>query len=338
MVGNTQRLRKIHTDLIRDIMRQQGSVTHNVLAEQSGLSVATCKNIITDLLQSGEVFEVEPADSTGGRPSKQFSYNPDHFHALLIYLRKEGERQILFSQVVDALGRTAATEIVHGTALGLEELDKVIGQALVAYPSIRVLALGIPGIVHDGRIMTCDIASFPTIGIVDYLSDRYGIPAIAENDVNATALGQYVSLGEDPSESFAYIYYPEAGGAGSGIIINGQLIRGYADFAGELSYLPGLEGLNQAQVQEDMDAFAALASHMVLALNCVVNPARVMLTGIFFNPALKQRIVALTAASRQGSQVPEILFEEDIHDSFVAGLTYLAMQELSCKYRLIERT
>ena len=338
MVGNTQRLRKIHTDLIREILRNQERVTHSMLAAESDLSVATCKNIIADLLQSGEVSEVEQAGSTGGRPSKQFAYNPEYFHALLIYLRKEGVKHILFYQVVDAIGRPAAGETRYYDSLGLADLEHVIESAIASYPSIRVLALGIPGIVHDGRIMTCDIASFTSIEIVDYLNDRYGIPVIAENDVNATALGRYVSLGEDPAESFAYIYYPEAGGAGAGVIINGQLVRGYADFAGELSYLPGLEGVNQAQVQEDMDSFAALASHMVLALNCVVNPTRVVLSGIFFSPGLKQRIISLTAASRQGSQVPEILFEEDIHDSFVAGLTYLAMQELSCKYRLIART
>ncbi len=327
----------MHSELLRGIMKQHERVTHNLLAEESGLSVATCKNIMSGFLASGEVSEVGQAGSTGGRPSRQFSYNRNFAHSLLIYLRKEGPREILFFQIMDALATVISHETREFQNLALSDLEQVITESIALYPPIRVISLGIPGIVHNGVIRTCDIPSFPAMGIVEYLAKRYEVAVTAENDVNTTALGRYVTLSPDEDESFVYLYFPEAGGAGGGIVINGELIRGHADFAGEVSFLPGLAGIDQISAQNDGDEFSSLVVHMVQSVNCVINPARVVLSGSCFTPSVRQLIMARLDSSPQVALPPLLQFEEDIHESFLSGLQHLAMQELSCKFQIIKR-
>ncbi len=319
----------MHTGLIRSIMKEHRTVTHNFLAGESGLSPATCKNIMNALLSTGEVYETVPAPSTGGRPSKQFSYNPNFAHAMLIYLRKEGDRQILFFRIVNALGARLSDETREFESLGLEEFTQAIDSVLISHPHIRIIALGVPGIIHKGVIKTCDIPSFPAIDIVEYLSSRYSLPVTAENDVNITALGHHLDGQKESDESFAYLYYPEAGGMGAGIVIHGQLITGSSDFAGELSYLPELGGVDQSEVQKDENAFASLVSHMILSLNCVINPQRIVIAGTFFTASLTQKILSLLQISNQREQLPDIEFVEDIHESFISGLNHMAMQTLT---------
>lgn len=328
----------MNTELLRTTLKKVDSGTKNSLARLTGLSVATCRNILGELLESGEVKEIELADSTGGRPSKQFVYNKDHAHALLLFLRKEGGVSSIFFRVIDALGNGLMCDSLEVEDLSLQHIDQQITALRKKFPAIRVLSIGIPGVVHDGVIKTCDIPALENLPIVEHLSNTYGIPVIAENDVNATALGSYFSRNRSDRESLVYIYYPEQGCVGAGIIINGTVIPGRRDFAGELSYLPCIEepGI-QARMQEDEDAFAKLAVDMILSVNCVINPAKVVIAGMFITPSLKAKINHELSGRGQQFSIPEIEFDHDIHDSFIYGLQYLALKELSYKYTITKR-
>lgn len=64
-------------------------------------------------------------------------------------------------------------------------------------------------------------------------SEVLGLPAIADNDANVGALGEFVSRGSKYS-NLAYVTVST--GIGAGLIINGNIYRGHGELAGELGH------------------------------------------------------------------------------------------------------
>jgi glucokinase len=62
----------------------------------------------------------------------------------------------------------------------------------------------------------------------------FGLPAVADNDANVGALGEFVSRGTKPV-NLAYVTVST--GIGSGLIINGEIYRGHGELAGELGHV-----------------------------------------------------------------------------------------------------
>ena len=61
-----------------------------------------------------------------------------------------------------------------------------------------------------------------------------GLPAVADNDANVGALGEFVSRGST-HKNLAYVTVST--GIGAGLIINGEIYRGHGELAGELGHI-----------------------------------------------------------------------------------------------------
>ena len=71
------------------------------------------------------------------------------------------------------------------------------------------------------------------------LRSALGIPVVVENDVNALALHeQYFGAGQGLRHFAVVLVTPDGQGVGSGLVINGELLRGARGSAGELGHTP----------------------------------------------------------------------------------------------------
>jgi glucokinase len=68
----------------------------------------------------------------------------------------------------------------------------------------------------------------------DWSKRTLGLPAVADNDANVGALGEFVSRG---SKNTNLAYVTVSTGIGSGLIINGEIYRGHGELAGELGHI-----------------------------------------------------------------------------------------------------
>ena len=68
----------------------------------------------------------------------------------------------------------------------------------------------------------------------DWSKRTLGLPAVADNDANVGALGEFVSRG---SKNANLAYVTVSTGIGSGLIINGEIYRGHGELAGELGHI-----------------------------------------------------------------------------------------------------
>lgn len=337
VIYNTSRLKQINLDLLRSAVKSEEFSTKNSLAGKTGLSVASCGNLLEELLERGEVREIELASSTGGRPSRRFVYNANHAFALLMYPRKEGTQQTLYSSLVNMLGEQVYESFEDLEQITLKEIDRSITALIEKYPRIKVISMGIPGIIKLGIIDSCDFEALAQIPIAEYLKDRYDREVTVENDVNCTALGYYQRLKEGHSESLVYVYYPQDGLAGAGLIVNGRVLKGRSNFAGEVSYIPAwIKREEQGKIQTNAGIFSELVSDLILSINCLLNPDCIVLAGQRFTPELIESVMGLVSRGSQQGHAPVVKFETDYHFSYIDGLNYAAQRKLSCGIEIIE--
>jgi hypothetical protein len=336
VVLDSRRLKQINTDLVRNALKVKEFGTKNSVARDTGLSIATCGNILQEMLLEGEAMEIDFSPSTGGRPSRRFVYNEDHAFAALVYPRKESSSKSIYASVVNLRGKTRYEQFEEFEDVSLEEMEHVINGLVDKFPRIQVISLGIPAVIRNGVIGACDLEKLSHIPIKDYFREQSGRIVIVENDVNSMALGYYQRIESQRPESLVYIYYPEGGIAGAGIIVNGKILRGRTDFAGEISYMPFWISREQQGTAQKERVFAEFISDTILSINCIINPHRIVVSGQWFTDSLKSTIESHIAQASPQDHLPRIDFETDIHDSYIDGLTFSGLRKMSCGFQVIE--
>ncbi len=111
------------------------------------------------------------------------------------------------------------------------------------FPEARAVGVGVPGpLNHDYSEVKFapNIYGFRDVPILAYLRDRLGEQLFIENDAKAAALAEdRVGAARAASSS---VYVTISTGIGSGIVLGGQLWRGFNKIAGELGHVVALPG------------------------------------------------------------------------------------------------
>ena len=105
---------------------------------------------------------------------------------------------------------------------------------------MRAIGVGTPGTVdsasgHVGNIVNLDVVSLDMGPLV---SQRSGVPAHVENDVNAAAVGAATVLGGADGMAGTIAFLNFGTGLAAGIVENGVLMHGYSGAAGEIGHIP----------------------------------------------------------------------------------------------------
>lgn len=121
-----------------------------------------------------------------------------------------------------------------------ELIERLLARAGREGWRVSGIGVGVPGVVDAvaGRVGTeaphvPDLADQPLAAV---LRERYGLPAFVDNDVNALALGEWM-FGAGRGARSLVVLAPGTG-FGSGIVLDGRLVRGAGGFAGELGHVP----------------------------------------------------------------------------------------------------
>ena len=95
MKNNTKMVRKINSDVIRKVLRKNEELTKAEISSLTGLSIATCGNLLKLMVESGEVIEGELEQSTGGRPARRYRYNVEKNLLLCLYVIVDEKERLL---------------------------------------------------------------------------------------------------------------------------------------------------------------------------------------------------------------------------------------------------
>lgn len=149
--------------------------------------------------------------------------------------------------VLDAAGvlrarRSIETVAGHGpdhvVARMAQSTNELIAEAGIHKSDLRAIGVGAPGPMSHARGLILHAPNLP--GFVNFplrnrLAEQLGLPVVLENDANAAAFGEF-AMGA--GQGIRHMVMLTLGtGVGGGVIVDGRLVRGAFDNAGEIGHM-----------------------------------------------------------------------------------------------------
>jgi predicted NBD/HSP70 family sugar kinase len=226
-----------------ELIRRQGPLTRAQVARDSGLSKPTVSLALASLLRSGLVREVGRSRGRKGPSAALYELDPTAGWVAGI----DVGRRWLRAAIADISGAIVARRDERAMVRSAQTLIGQIGRiahdlaakAGVQWSQVAHATIGSPGVFDPGRglvEMAPNLPGWGRHGIVEAVRDQLGTNVTFENDVNLAALGERAQGHGRGVANFVYLWIGT--GIGIGIVLRGELYRGWRGAAGEIGYMP----------------------------------------------------------------------------------------------------
>lgn len=318
--ANALVMKEINVNLVRRTLRAQREATKQQIAEATGLSTVTVATILQKLIEDNIAFDVGFAASMGGRPAQLFQFNEDHSHVLVLFTHEQQGKDMLYVRVANLNG-VCIYEVEAALAeINLHTFEPYIDAVLQEYASIRAIVFGLPGVEFGGKILGADYPALLGTDFLAHYQDRYPLPVIVENDVNAACIG-YCRRNQIESEAAAlYLYFPQKYPPGGGIYINGRLYKGYSHYAGEVASMPLGIDWNDPTLYESSERICEAIAALIQAVSLLLNPRSVILYGTFLTDLHLRDIERRCAARQPVRSIPHLSLAADFTLDYQQGI------------------
>ncbi|MEK3759454.1 ROK family protein [Paenibacillus sp. FSL P4-0338] len=336
---NTQLVKKINVELVKNALRTSGTGTKASVAGQTRLSVATCGTILNELVQTGEILELGWEESSGGRPARKYQYNADYSSIICMIVRSEGGRQSITCALANLNGEIKEEAVKECEEITPDTLRDWLDEMIADHPNVQAIGIGIPGVVQHDRIGICDVPALAEQPLGLFLKERYEeVEIIIENDMNLTVYGLYQKLLLDEESHFAVLTFPKNHYPGAGFMVNGRLLNGNSFFSGEVSYLPyGIPREEQLRLLQGMGDPRKLAVHALVSIISIINPATIVITGDNISPEMLEDLRSGCLDIIPPEHMPELMIQRDTRQEYMSGLITTTTESLNYRFRLVER-
>jgi glucokinase len=236
-VGN---IAELNTFLVLDAVRSRGRITRSQLARELRLSDASVSRIVKRLIVSGSIEELPGEPTARGRtPSILRFVGPI---GAVIAVDLGGTR--CHGALADLAGGTVAEDFRSAGAGG--DAAGALFACIAALRSradalewpVRATVVGIPALIDpaSGLATAGPNVRWQGYDLLGALRESLSEPFEVDNDVNLGALGQAWRGAGRGVDSFVVISIGT--GVGGAVVIDGHLIRGRHNAAGEMANFP----------------------------------------------------------------------------------------------------
>jgi predicted NBD/HSP70 family sugar kinase len=224
---------------IIDALAEGGAATRMHLVDRTALSRATIAAAVNELLADGTLTQMRGGGAAArGRQPARLDLSPlrgmlcaidlGHHHVAVAvgpHVREIAAQEWMFAEV----DRDPAEALSAATAVASRLLSRVgEGRPLAA------IAVVVPQPVTDAGgslVATPFLPNWHGLDVPGRIRAEFGVPTVIENDANAAAIAE---AGAD-AKTTAFVKVST--GLGAGIVLNGELVRGYGGQAGEIGHL-----------------------------------------------------------------------------------------------------
>ncbi|MFK9090964.1 ROK family protein [Bacillus salipaludis] len=338
MINNSQIVKKTNEELIRKILMQRETVTISYLSKKTGLSIATCNNILNEFLQRKEILEFSLSNSTGGRKARQFKLNVNYKLVAGIAVKIEGGARSINLVVADWKGQHIYTDNYEFNRIDYKTIEDVIRKLLSRFQGIKALGIGIPGVANNGVIVISDVEELINEPIKEKLESSFPLKVNVENEMHYTLYGLYQSKNYVVPKTEAMVIFGKDNPPGARFIVNGNILTGSTNFAGELSYIPFYNNRNeQLQRLFNPGTVNEVVSKMIISIISMINPTTVSLTGGLIENVDVKEMYQKCAEVIPEVHMPEIYIIKDPQKYYNAGLITITLDTLKYGIQLVER-
>lgn len=216
-----------------------GTVTRAQISAETGLSPATVTTLVGELVDEGVLREAGQISSQGGRPTATFQANPRRGTLLAVDVAETYVRVDLFDTSLDRLDqeRVEIPQVAHSIESVAAHIGDCLGRLRGRHPELEDSLLGagisLPGQVDPVRGVDVFAPNWGwhEVPLMEALEAVVPVPVRIDNPLMALATGE---LWFGAGRRFRQFVAVNLGtGVGAGIIVDGQLLRGRGNSAGE---------------------------------------------------------------------------------------------------------
>jgi predicted NBD/HSP70 family sugar kinase len=246
-LSSQRAVRRHNLGLVLRQVVERGPRSRATIALDTGLNKTTVSSLVSELMDLGLLVERgAEARSSAGRPG------------LVVDVAREGAVALGLEINVDYLGvqatdlgggsRYKAMEAVDNRRRGVDDvLDRLAALANDALTEVRAQGLrpigatvALPGLVDvtRGELLAAPNLHWNDVAVIDQLRERMdagSLPLDADNEANLAALAElWEGVGVGLSD---FMYASGQVGVGGGIVLGGELFRGFRGFGGEFGHM-----------------------------------------------------------------------------------------------------
>ena len=321
-ISDITQVKAHNRSLIVNAIKSIPNGTKHTVSRMTGLSIATCNTILNELSERNIIHQVITQAPSIGRPATTFAFNSDYYHIIILYATFEKEMNYLHYAVVNLLGEPLEEETLPFKDLKPQEIIAILDNLTFRFTNVKTISLGIPGYYIDNVITSSTIKILNGFDLVSEIEARYSKFVVIENNLNAIALGMYNEAVNtiDSLDTLVAISFFHNGGLGSGIIIDGKILKGNTNFAGEILHLPYGSGTLCNLVNGSEEDFLNIAVTAVQSFISIINPKAVVFIGELMSDSPIPTIIERVKEHIPEKHMPRIYHRKDYHENFIDGL------------------
>lgn len=292
--------RETNLRLTLQLLLRSDGISRADLVRATGLTPATISDLVAELASVGLVEELGRGPAKVGKPAVMLGVPADARSVIAVDLSGE-------SAMVGAVYNLSGSIVERVTApLKRQPLKELVGlvselEELAPAPLLGI-GVGTPGVVdRSGVVIEADNVGWFNFDLARELTDRFQLPAVISNDMDAAVLAEFA--GSQPDQGNLALIGIGAG-VGAGLILNGHSHLGDSNSAGEIGHVRAVEN----------GALCSCGQHGCLETVLAVPRVRALIAD-----GAKPREVLGTAARSLGQTLAPVIAALDIHDVVIAG-------------------
>ena len=236
--------RAINSQIVLNLVRAHQPISRADLARTMGVARGAVTLIVNDLLSKRLIFEGASGETVRGR-RPTFLYIDSRRRAVVAADIRASETYLMLA---DLLGKPLSGVRSFPTARDPKQLIATLASRIKAllkdHPDVdgcEGIGVVVPGMVEHS---TMTVLHAPTLGwrnveLREKLAAATGLPVQIENSGRACALAQAWTLRGDSTAAHGdLVFVSVSDGLGVGVIINGEVLRGRHNVAGEFGHVP----------------------------------------------------------------------------------------------------
>ncbi len=285
------------------------------LSERIYKSLPLTTKILQELIKEEYIDETGFAPSSGGRRPLTYSLKPGILYVVSVAMDQFVTRIVIMDMHNHYITPVEKFELdIEKNRNALDELAEKINNHInnsgITKTKIAGIGIGMPGFVDGGKGANYSFFE-PDTDIPGYIYERTGLDVFIDNDSSLIALAE-LRFGKAINKTNAMVINI-GWGVGLGLILNGNMFRGYNGFAGEFSHISLFTNNKLCSVCGKTGCLETETSLTVIvekARQAISNGKPSVLRDQIFNADIETAFGMIMKAAQRGDKLAIDLFSE----------------------------